>query len=134
MLRRAIAATILASVLVLPAAGTVLGHECYIVSRSDTGDAHAADSKAWDWLTLHDVFAFVLPEVTGWPTLTDSQIDWAVAQATAQGIPNAWVTRSNKTIGEGSANPNLANGKGLEHLADVYGPQLGAIYFAALQH
>jgi hypothetical protein len=134
MIRRAIAATALAGLLVLPAAGTVLGHECYIISRSDTGDAHAANSKAWDWLTLHDVFAFILPAVTGGPSLTPGQIDWALQQAAAQGIPNAWVTRADKTIGAGSSNPNLANGKGLDHLADVYGAQLGAIYFAALQH
>jgi hypothetical protein len=34
--------------------------------------------------------------------------------------------RSNKTIGEGSANPNLANGKGLDHAEDVFGGLLEA--------
>jgi hypothetical protein len=42
--------------------------------------------------------------------------------------------RADKTIGEGSANPNLADGRGLDHLADTYGAQLVGIYFAALGH
>ena len=29
--------------------------------------------------------------------------------------------RIDKTIGEGSANPDLGNGKGLDHMEDAYG-------------
>jgi hypothetical protein len=69
----------------------------------------------------------------GGPALTPGQISWAVDTAVAQGLPaDGWVVRADKVIGEGSSNPNLANGKGLDHLADAYGPQLVAIYFAAL--
>jgi hypothetical protein len=45
---------------------------------------------------------------------------------------DGWVVRSDKTIGAGSNNPNLANGKGVDHLADVYGNQIVGIYFVAL--
>jgi hypothetical protein len=73
--------------------------------------------------------------VVGGPALTPSQIDWAVSEAVAQGLPaDGWVTRADKTIGEGSSNPNLANGKGLDHLADSVGPQIVGIYFQALGH
>jgi len=69
----------------------------------------------------------------GGPALTPGQISWAVDTAVAQGLPaDGWVVRADKVIGEGSSNPNLVNGKGLDHLADAYGPQLVAIYFAAL--
>jgi hypothetical protein len=133
MLRRAIATAALAAALLISTAGAALGHECFIVSRSDTGDAHATNSGVWIQLTIRDVFAFILPQVLGAPPLSPSQLAWALQTAAAQGIPNAWVIRADKTIGEGSSNPNLADGKGLDHLADVYGAQAAAIYFAALQ-
>ena len=70
----------------------------------------------------------------GGPALTAGQIDWAVGEAISQGLPaDGWVVRSDKVIGEGSQNPNLANGKGLDHLSEAFGPQLVGIYFAALQ-
>jgi hypothetical protein len=133
MIRRSIAATALAVTLILPTAGAVLGHECIIVSRSDQGDIGATHSGNWAVLSLRSVFTDILPFVLGAPPLSPSQLDWAVATATAQGVPGSWVTRTDKVIGEGSSNPNLANGKGLDHLADVYGAQLAGIYFAALQ-
>ena len=58
------------------------------------------------------------------------QIDQAVDMAIAAGLPaDGWVTRFDKTIGEGSHNPNLANGKGLDHLIDTAGPTIVGIYF-----
>ena len=115
-------------------APTVLGHECFIANRSAQGDAGALHSGSWVRIALADVFGFI-NQFVGGPALTSSQITWAVNTAVAQGLPaDGWVVRSNKTIGEGSSNPNLANGKGLDHLADVYGPQLVGIYFAALSH
>lgn len=41
------------------------------------------------------------------------------------GLPAQFTFRIDKTIGEGSSNPNLANGKGLEHAEDVYGASVG---------
>ena len=51
--------------------------------------------------------------------------------AVAAGLPaDGWVIRTDKTIGEGSNNPNLANGKGLDHLVDSVGGTIVGIYLA----
>jgi hypothetical protein len=92
----------------------------------------AAHSPKWGVLTLDDIFSAILPDVLGAPPLSAAQEQWAVQQAEAAGVPYSFVTRTDKTIGENSNNPNLADGKGLDHLSDVYGQQLGGIYFAAL--
>ena len=62
--------------------------------------------------------------------------DFPFKQAVANrgDLPLSWVTRGDKTIGDGSANPNLADGRGLDHLADLVGQEVGALYFAALAH
>lgn len=129
--RVAISATLAATLLVAGTAGVTLGHECTIANRSVQGDAGALHSSRWVTLTLADVFGFINGEVGG-PALTSNQIAWAVNDAIAEGIPGSWVIRSDKTIGEGSKNPNLADGKGLDHLADIYGEPIVGIYFAAL--
>jgi hypothetical protein len=86
----------------------------------------------WGQLTLADIFGFI-HEVVERPALSPAQIDWAVAEGVNEGLPaEGWVVRMDKTVGEGSKNPNLANGKGLDHLADVYGQQIVGIYFQAL--
>lgn len=133
-MRRRLASLALAGALLTVAAPTALGHECYIVNRSAAGNAGALNSSQWMRITLADIFGFI-NQFVGGPALSPSQVTWAVSAALGAGIPgDGWVVRSDKTIGEGSANPNLANGKGLEHLADTYGPQLVGIYFAALGH
>lgn len=136
MLRRIVAATVLAGALIVPTAGAVFAHECTIVSRSDQGDAMvSAHSPNWGTLTLETVFTEILPAELGLAPLTPSQLQWALATAEAApyNIPSSFVTRTDKTIGEDSSNPNLADGRGLDHLADVYGPTLAQIYIAALQ-
>ncbi len=131
-MRRVLLASVLAGAIIGASAPAVLGHECFIVSRSDQGNAGALHSSRWVQLDLATIFGFINELVQG-PALTPSQIEWAVDEAVSQGLPeDGWVVRSDKTIGEGSANPNLANGKGLDHLADVYGEQIVGIYFAAL--
>ena len=133
-MRRVLAGLVLSGAILTAAAPAALGHECYIVNRSDMGNAGALHSSRWVQLDLATIFGFINEEVGGDP-LSASQIDWAVDEAVSEGLPrDGWVTRSDKTIGEGSKNPNLANGKGLDHLADVYGEQIGGIYFAALGH
>ena len=112
----------------------MLGHECIIANRSAQGDAGALHSSNWTRLTLATIFGFI-NQFVGGPALTSGQITWAVNEAAAEGLPvDGWVVRSDKVIGEGSSNPNLANRKGLDHLADAYGNQLVGIYFAALGH
>jgi hypothetical protein len=132
--RRLLISLALAGSLVAVAAPAVFAHECVIASRSAQGDRGALHSDNWFRLGLADVFGFINGEVGG-PALTADQITWAVGEAIRQGLPaDGWVTRADKTIGEGSNNPNLANGKGLDHLADSVGAQIVGIYFAALGH
>jgi len=132
--RRTIVAGILAITVLGGTASVALGHECFIASRSAQGDAGALHSKVWQRDTLADIFGFI-NGIVGGPALSSAQIDWAVATAVGQGLPvDGWVVRADKTIGEGSSNPNLANGRGVDHLADVYGNQIVGIYFAALGH
>lgn len=130
-MRRFVLSFVLAGSLLAVAAPAVLGHECTIASRStqgDTGALHA--TKTWGRLTLPVVFGFIHENVGGRP-LTAAEIDQAVGMAVAAGLPaDGWVVRIDKTIGEGSHNPNLANGKGLDHLADSAGPTIVGIYFA----
>lgn len=134
MIRRFMVSLALGATLLTAGAPAVLGHECYIANRSAAGDAGALHSGVWARITLADIFGFI-NELVGGPPLSQSQITWAVDAAVAAGLPSdGWVVRSDKVIGEGSANPNLANGKGLDHLADSFGPQLVGIYFAALGH
>ena len=133
-MRRLLISLALAGSVTMVAAPAVFAHECTIASRSAQGDAGALHSKNWVRLGLADVFGFIHAVVQG-PALTPGQITWAVNAAVAAGLPaDGWVVRSDKTIGEGSANPNLANGKGLDHLADSVGPQIVGIYFQALGH
>ncbi len=130
---RPVRALLLAGALTISVAGVASAHECFIASRSTQGDTAATHSAQWEVLTLHDIFAFILPGVLGQPALSAAQLTWALDAAAAQGVPSQWTIRSDKTIGEGSSNPNLANGKGLDHLADAYGPILIPIFFAAEQ-
>ena len=133
-LRRGLAASLLAGTMLIGTAGVALGHECVISSRSAQGDAGALHSGRWFRLNLADVYGFIHFDVGG-PALTAAQIEWAVAESIDQGLPaDGWVIRSDKTIGDGSRNKNLANGKGLDHLIDMVGEQVVGIYRAALQH
>ena len=133
-IRRGLAASLLAATMLIGTAGVALGHECTISSRSAQGDAGSLHSGRWIRLGLADVYGFINQDVGG-PALTPAQIAWAVGESIKQGLPaNGWVIRSDKTIGEGSKNPNLANGKGLDHLQDLVGAQVVGIYFEALSH
>lgn len=131
-MRRIALTFVLAGALLAVSAPIVAAHECIIANRSDAGNAGALHSGRWTQLTLADIFGFINGVVDG-PPLTNSEIAAAVEIAVADGLPrNGWVTRSDKTIGEGSKNPNLANGKGLDHLAGLYGEQIVGIYFQVL--
>jgi hypothetical protein len=133
-MRRVLLSLALAGSISAVAAPAVFAHECVIASRSAQGDAGALHSANWMRLSLSDIFGFINEDVGG-PALTSDQITWAVNEAVAEGLPaDGWVTRADKTIGEGSSNPNLADGKGLDHLADSVGPQIAGIYFQALTH
>ena len=131
MLRRPLVATALALSLSIGAAGSVFAHECVISSRSDRGDAAALRSKVWEQHSLAFVLGFI-HEVVGGTPLSQAQIEWAVANRGT--LPLAWTVNGHKTIGEGSSNPNLADGRGLDHLSALAGQQVVTLYFAALSH
>jgi hypothetical protein len=120
--------------------GTALGHECFIASRSDTGDL-AAGSHSKVWLTvatLEDLFVAVpqfVPEAN-LPPLTSTQLAWAVDQGRAAGMPNQFtIFIGNHVLAEGTPAmaKHSADGKGLDHVFDWLPVVLG-IYGQALTH
>lgn len=124
-MRKILAGLVLSATLLAVAVPAVAAHECFIVNRSDMGTKGADHSGRWDMLSLADIFGFI-HGVVGGPALDASQIEDAVDMAVDQGLPrDGWLVRSDRTIGSG---PNLADGKGLDHLADVYGGQIVGIY------
>jgi hypothetical protein len=134
MSRRALlSATLASTLLIAGTAGAVLGHECVISSRSAQGNAGAIHSDRWATETTYDIFGFI-HGVVGGTALTEAQKQWAVQAATAAGVPSSFAVRIDKTIGAGSSNPNLVDGKGLDHLSMLYGETIVGIYFEALGH
>jgi hypothetical protein len=137
-MRRILARSILAGTLIATlGAGTALGHECFIASRSDTGTVTAGThSRVWLYIgSLPDLFGF-LPDETGLPPLSDSQLAWAVDEARAAGMPNEFsVFVGNHTIAEGTPamGKHAADGKGVDHLGDWFPAAVG-IYLDALAH
>ena len=131
-MRRLALSLVLAGGLLAVAAPAVLGHECTIASRSAQGDDGALHSSRWFRLGLADVFGFIHTVVPGNARpLTEDEIAVAVEMAIDAGLPaDGWVIRSDKTIGEGSGNKNLGDGKGLDHLAQSVGEQVVGIYIS----
>jgi hypothetical protein len=132
LLARSILAGTLAATL---AAGTTFAHECFIYSRSDTGDlAAGSHSKAWLTVgTTADLFGFMEEEL-GLPALSPSQLGWAVDEAKAAGMPNQFtIFVGNHTIAEGTPAMERfgADGRGVDHLFDWLPVALG-IYQQAL--
>ena len=134
VMRGLLAGLVLSGSLLVVAVPTAAAHECFIVNRSQQGTVAADNSGRWEMLSLRAIFGFIhLP--LGGPALTPAQIEWAVGEAANQGMPaDGWLIRSDKTIGEGSSNPNLADGNGVDHLIDAWGAQIVGIYFQALGH
>lgn len=119
MSRRFFGSVALAVAAVLAMTGTAFGHECFIANRSAQGDANATHSSRWFTVTVAD---FV--NSPDFPPGVDPEcfLDFW----TSNGGPDSFTIRADKTIGEGSANPNLGNGSGLDHIEDAYGALLGA--------
>jgi hypothetical protein len=105
--------------IVLGTTGTAYAHECYIANRSAQGNASATHSDRWITVTVAD---FV--NSPDFPPGVDP--DCFLDFWSSNGGPDSFTIRSDKTIGEGSANPNLGNGSGLDHIEDAYGALLGA--------
>jgi hypothetical protein len=137
-MRRLLARSILAgSIAATLVSGTALGHECFVISRSDTGDI-AAGGHARVWATLgslSDLFGFVGTFV-GLPPLTDSQMAWAVEAAEDAGLPSQLTLFvGNHTLAEGTPAMEMhaADGTGVDHVIDWF-PVIFDIYLDALNH
>lgn len=127
MIRRSVLAVMLAGMLAMLSIGTAFAHECVISSRSDRGDAAAAaNSKVWDTLTLE----FVLTVFYG---LEPDVVEAAMDLREDFGLPESWVIRIDRTVGAGSANPNLADGRGLDHLVPMVAPTIDELVAAAME-
>lgn len=130
---RSILAGTLAATLVT---GTALGHECFVISRSDAGDV-AAGSHAKVWLTIADLgglFTFV-GENLKLPTLSEDQLAWAVDRGLEAGMPSQFtIFVGNHTIADGTPamDKHGADGKGIDHAFDWL-PVVVGIYQQALQ-
>jgi hypothetical protein len=136
-MRRMLARSLLiGSIAAVAVSGTALGHECFVVSRSDTGNlAAGSHSKVWYTIgTLEDLFGapgFVFDD-----PLTGSQLDWALDAARAAGMPNEFtIFVGNHTIAEGTPamDKHAADGRGIDHALDWF-PTIFAIYQEALSH
>ena len=119
MPRRFLASVALAAAALLVMTSAAFGHECFIANRSAKGNANVTHSDRWATLVLAD---FVYGP--GFPPGVDP--DCFIAYWSSHGGPDSFTVRIDKTIGEGSQNPNLGNGKGLDHIEDAYGALLGA--------
>jgi hypothetical protein len=124
LLRRSILAATLAAALSALSVGSAFAHECVISSRSAQGNEGATNSKVWGKLYLAEILDFAFG-------LNDEQIEWAVEHRGQYDLPEYWVTNMHKTIGEGSASKNLADGKGLDHLQGLVGGQVFLLAQAA---
>ena len=115
-------------------AGTALGHECIVISRSDTGNV-AAGSHSARWFTVATLEGlFTDPFVVPAP-LAGDQLDWAVEQARAAGLPETFtIFVGAKTIADGTPamERHSQDGKGIDHAFDWF-PTIGAIYEQALE-
>jgi len=122
MKRQLMAIAGMSAALVLGTAGVASAHECYVKNRSAQGNAAAgANSPVWETIT-----------VAGFVNSPDFAVEFPGVDPacwldywSSHGGPDSFTVRIDKTIGEGSSNPNLANGKGLEHIEEAYGPLAG---------
>jgi hypothetical protein len=124
---RWLAAGAIAGALTIAAAAPASAMDCFIASRSTQGNTQAGtNSNAWTIVTLSDFLA---------GSASQACINGAVAAVAAAGLPTQFTTKANMVIGETSSNPNLGNGKGLEHLDEspITGAVLGVVtaYYTA---
>ncbi|HKQ61776.1 MAG TPA: hypothetical protein VJS92_10815 [Candidatus Polarisedimenticolaceae bacterium] len=101
-------------------------NDCFNSSRSGQGSASAgANSRAWATVSVVD-FA----HSPGFPPGVDP--DCFVTQWLAGGGPSSFTVHvqgasgGGGVIGGNSANPNLADGRGIDHIEDAYGALFGA--------
>lgn len=122
------------AVAVVPLA-TVAAHECIVVNRSATGDAHATASGRWITVTLEMIFEET--EHFGLPDLAPAQVEYAADLARDAGVPDSFTFRSDKLIGGNGVawteGDRATDGSGIDHFFVIYGDTLIAALFSALE-
>lgn len=93
--------------LVVGGAGAASAHHCYIGTQSTNGPK----SANWFFITVEDAAA----EFGIFDTQCEAQTDAGYAALKDAGLPFSIKVFEKMTIAGGSSNPNLADGKGLEH-------------------
>jgi hypothetical protein len=124
----------LAFALAVLTAGGVSATDCFNNSRSNQGNLSvSAHSPNWVSIgTLTELYS--TPPDPSIPALTPSQIEWAVSEALAAGIPDSITLFIRDVLAEGTpASARLgANGRGIDYLSGWF-PTLIDIYLRALQ-
>ena len=114
-------------------AGAASAHECFNNSRSEQGNVSAAEhSKTWVSIgTLTELFS--TPPDPSVPALTPAQVEWAVAAAKAQGLPDTISVFVGHTLADGTPAKDRhgADGQGIDYFVDWL-PALLDIYAQAL--
>jgi len=134
-MRRVLARSVVTAVLAASvAAGTALGHECFVANRSDTGNIAAGQHSA-RWLTVATIETlFTDPFIVPVP-LTGAQLAWAVEEARAAGLPDTLtIFIGAKTIAEGTPamERHGQDARGIDHAFGWF-PTIFAIYEQALE-
>jgi hypothetical protein len=120
-----------AGILSVATAGGAFAHECYVANRSAQGNTMAGThSQAWETVSLDTILTTFL----GVPADVAACVE---AKAPAAGIPDSFVFGGKQAVGQGGViaenNPNMtaeglaADGKGIDHAEDAYGPAIGAL-------
>jgi hypothetical protein len=126
MPRRFLTSIALATAALLMMASTAFAHECFIANRSAQGNANVTHSS--NWVTISVAGFAHSPD---FPPGVDPEC--FIAYWSSHGGPDGFTVRTDKTIGEGSHNPNLGNGSGLDHIETAYGALLGASLEACVE-
>ena len=114
-MRKVLATLAMTGAMIALPATAALAHDCFVANRSDKGAQGAGHSSA-NTNFEHGWVSFGVAEL-----LTDSgveDVDAALAEWVAAGNKAFFATRIDKVIQESSSNPNLGNGKGLEHFSE----------------
>ena len=132
MIRKTLLTLALTAGMVGGTAGIASAHECFVAKRSAQGNAAATNSANWYTLELAELFA------TGHlffqtDALTPEQVDWALAQAAAAGVPTSFTLFERLTIPSGPGG-DPTDGKGIDHFYTGYGDTIVGIFFAALEY
>jgi len=105
-------------------ASAAFAHDCFIVNRSSQGAQGAGHSSTATGFN-HGWIAFDMKAALAQAQVSD--VEAAFADWIAQGFKAFYASRIDTLIGGNSSNPNLGNGKGLDHFSES--PLFGA--FAA---